>query len=247
MVQRCFGNRDNVSAEEANDVKTKFLVFVTLLLGACGSQNEKQTVEPADFNNEAKNLYILHHYSLPLDESDGQRDGERRVDGSENEPETLTSNVGYAKADASAMEGITGHAENIHKEITTVWNDGFVPMYQSYYGYGVSTESVVSELQSLQEAYSELESEVKEIENPEFLSAEHSSSIEGLKSDLNLAISNRSLALIEFKQMNENNENHGGLLDVHIENSIKYLSSAENHLEKLYELNEEKAMSGTNE
>src|SRR5699024_8533043 len=99
MTKQCFGDRDNYSAEGANDVKRKFLVCVTLLLGACGSQNAKQAADSDDFNNEDKNLYILHHYSLPLDEADGQRDGERRVDGSENEPETLTSNVEYAKAD----------------------------------------------------------------------------------------------------------------------------------------------------
>ncbi|WP_020008080.1 hypothetical protein [Salinicoccus albus] len=229
------------------------LVFVTLLLGACGSQNAKQAGEPADFNKEAKNLYILHHYSLPLDETDAQGAGgemeasERHVYTTENETKAFIKNVEYGEAGPSDMEEITEHAENIHAEITMVWNDAFVPMYHAYYGDGVSTDDVASELQNLQEKYSELESEVKEIENPEFLSAEYSSSIEGLKSDLNLAISNRSLALIEFKQMNENDENYGGLLDVHIENSIKYLSSAEDHLEKLYELHGEKQMSGTNE
>src|SRR5699024_11911960 len=62
--------------------------------------------------------------------------------------------------------------------------------------------------------------------------------MEEMKSDLSLAISNRTLALIEFKLMNasEDAQMHSELLDIHTENSLKYMSSAETHMKTLEEL-----------
>lgn len=232
-------------------MKAKFLVFATLLLGACGNQDAQQTIDLEDFNTaESKNLFVIHHYSLPLDGAavaGGQGDGEELEDSkshghsTENEVEISTENMEYSETDTSAIEEITGQADDIHAEITTVWNDAFVPMYQSYYGYDISTEYVASELQSLQESYSQLESEVRKIKNPSFLSVEHSGSVEALKSDLTLAISNRSLALIEFEQMNnsKNEKKRDELLNIHVENSGKYLGRAENHLDELKDLDAE--------
>src|SRR5699024_9800903 len=93
-------------------------------------------------------------------------------------------------------------------------------------------------LENLHAEYGELGQRAENIEIKSTYSRDHKEELEEMKSDLALAISNRTLALIEFKLMNTSGDTrmHSELLEIHTENSRKYMSSAAIHMKTLDEL-----------
>lgn len=231
-------------------MKAKFLIFASVFLCGC-SQDADQSVKQEDFQAKPPKLITMDHYSLPLDTS-GNRE--------ETAGETILSddNAEYSRPDHAASEEATGgtrmikhtadevtdiddlavKVNDIHSEITKIWNRSFVPMYNRYHRNGIGNEEVAEALETLHEDYRGLEQQVQSIKVPDSFSTQHNAEVEELKSDLSLAISNRTLALIEFKLMNGSGDAgmHSELLDIHTENSLKYMGSAEEHLETLEDM-----------
>lgn len=230
-------------------MKTKYLIFASIFLCGC-SQNATQNVMQEDFQAKAPQLITINHYSLPLDNSSNRE---------ENTGETILSDdtEGYTQTDhdgpldrpvgtvmhiytdeKTGIDGLSVKVDNIHADITSLWNTSFIPMYNQYNENNISNKEVAEELEVLHEEYQYLEAQVQSIKAPESLSTERTGMIEELKSDLSLAISNRSLALIEFKLMNASEDvtMHSELLDIHTKNSLKYMSSAKEHMETLEDI-----------
>ena len=80
------------------------------------------------------------------------------------------------------------------------------------------------EITNLNESYVKLQKEVENLSVPDDLPADEQLRIQEIKDDLLLAISNRSLAVIEFKSMLGSDEvSHQAFMDIHITNSNRYL------------------------
>ncbi|WP_411843908.1 hypothetical protein [Salinicoccus sp. HZC-1] len=234
-------------------MKAKFLIFASIFLCGCG-QDATQSIERDDFQAKPPQLITINHYSLPLDDADNREvaagqtaeaDGDVEYSYSDRNPDKKVAASktmhSYTNEEATGIEKVTGKANSIHANISEVWNKEFVPMYRQYSLHGIENAKVAEELEILHAAYRGLEQEVQSIKPPDFLTSEHAAEIEEMKSDLSLAISNRALALIEFKLMNEaeGDNMHPELLDIHMKNSRQYLNSAEAHMETLAELDAE--------
>lgn len=228
-------------------MKAKFLIFASIFLYGC-SQDANQSVKQEDFQAKPPNLIAINHDNFPLDISSNREQAEGETILSDDNPEDSQSDRDAAKNGAAGatmntystgeltgIKDMTVKVNEIHADITTLWNNSFVPMYHQYNSKGISNESLAEKLEILHESYQSLEEQVQSIEALDTFSAERASMVENLKSDLSLAISNRTLALIEFKLMNETKNviMHAEMLDIHTENSLKYMSSAEAHIETL--------------
>lgn len=115
-----------------------------------------------------------------------------------------------------------------HDDIFNVWDKNFTPLYNAYLYENLTVEYAADEITKLNENFTELQTIVENIKIPEFLSAEEQLRIRGIKDDLLLAISNRSLAIIEFKSMIGDDEmSHQAFMDIHIDNSNRYLKEVQ--------------------
>ena len=223
-------------------MKAKFLIFASVFLCSC-SQDGNQNVKQGDFQADPPRLITMNDYSLPMDTS-----GSREMASDREYPESARAGAGGKHAgtpmdasdgaEAASMEELSISVEDIQSDITGIWDSTFIPMYQQYNSERISRGRVARELETLHVEYEELEQRVHNIKIEDTFSAEHKEEMEEMKSDLSLAISNRTLALIEFKLMNasEDAQMHSELLDIHTENSLKYMSSAETHMKTLEEL-----------
>lgn len=231
-------------------MKAKFLIFASVFLCGC-SQDADQSVKQGDLQAKPPKLITMNHYSLPLDTSGnrGETAGETilsddsaeytRPDHAASEDAQVGTTMNtYTADEVNGIDDLTVKVNDISTEINTIWNRSFVPMYNRYHRNGIGNEEVAEALETLHEDYRGLEQQVQSIKAPDFFSAQHNAEVEELKSDLSLAISNRTLALIEFKLMNGSGDAgmHSELLDIHTENSIKYMGSAEEHLETLEDM-----------
>ncbi|WP_156172421.1 hypothetical protein [Salinicoccus sediminis] len=223
-------------------MKAKFLIFASVFLCSC-SQGGNQNVKQEELQANPPRLTTMDNYSLPVDTA-----GSGGTASDSGYPEPDTAGLGgrhagtpmHASDDAGAanMDELSVAVDGIQSDITTIWNSMFIPMYQQYHSNGIDRDRVADQLETLHEEYEELEKRVNNIKIADTFSAEHKEETEEMKSDLSLAISNRTLALIEFKLMNasEDVQMHSELLDIHTENSRKYMSSAEIHMKTLEEL-----------
>lgn len=219
-------------------MKAKFLIFASVFLCSC-SQDGGQNVKQEDFQANPPRLTTMDNYSLPVDTADS-----RGAASDSGYPEPKTAGLAGTPMNASDgagaanMEELAIAVDGIQSDITTIWNSMFIPMYQQYHSSGIGRDRVAGELETLHEEYEELEKRVNNIKIADTLSADHKEEAEEMKSDLSLAISNRTLALIEFKLMNTSGDTrmHSELLEIHTENSRKYMSSAAIHMKTLEEL-----------
>ncbi len=228
-------------------MKAKFLIFASIFLCGCG-QDAAQSAKHEDLQADSPKLITINHFSLPLDTSGNQEklagetilsDDSREYANHDHE-ESKDISVGtamntYSTEEVTGIEGLSVKVNEIYSDISSIWNTTFVPMYNQYTTSGISNDDVAETLEVMHEEYQALERQVQGIKTPEYFTPDHVVEVEELKSDLSLAISNRTLALIEFKLMNatENVKMHSELLDIHKKNSLKYMGSAEEHMETL--------------
>ncbi|WP_017548355.1 hypothetical protein [Salinicoccus carnicancri] len=223
-------------------MKAKFLIFASVFLCSCG-QGEGQEIKQGSHKANPPALTTMDNYSLPTDTADS-----RETMSDSGHPELKTAGLDGKHAGtpmnasdgagAADMEELASTVNGIQSDITAIWNNVFIPMYQQYNSDGISRDRVAGELETLHGEYDELEERVNNIKVADAFSPEHKEEMEEMKSDLALAISNRTLALIEFKLMNTSGDTrmHSELLEIHTENSRKYMSSAAIHMKTLEEL-----------
>jgi len=223
-------------------VKTKFLIFASVFLCSC-SEGAGQEIKQGSHKANPPALTTMDNYSLPMDTADSRETmsdsghPELKTAGLDGNHTVTPMNASDA-AGAANIEELAVTVDGIQSDITAVWNNLFIPMYQQYNSEGISRDRVAGELETLHAEYEELGQRAENIEIKSTFSREHKEEMEEMKSDLSLAISNRTLALIEFKLMNTSGDTrmHSELLEIHTENSRKYMSSAANHMKTLEEL-----------
>lgn len=128
---------------------------------------------------------------------------------------------------------------NIHDDIFKVWDKNFMPLYNAYLYENLAVEYAADEITGLNESFADMQTKVENIKVPEFLSEAEQLRIREIKDDLLLAISNRSLAIIEFKSMIGDDEmSHQAFMDIHIDNSNRYLKEVQKDNDALILQNE---------
>ncbi|CDZ99266.1 hypothetical protein BN1048_00378 [Jeotgalicoccus saudimassiliensis] len=127
--------------------------------------------------------------------------------------------------DSKLLEPLLGQIDETHNDISTVWDNEFIPLYNAYQYNNLEVDYAADEITNLNESYGELQKEVEGISIPEDLPLNEQMRIQEIKDDLLLAISNRTLAVIEFKSMlGSDDMTHQAFMDIHINNSDRYLN-----------------------
>ena len=145
------------------------------------------------------------------------------INQTDNKAETLQDVSTLSKKDLLEVGKELSEQNN---EIIMVWNDLFIPIYESYYNN--YDETVIREnISDLNAAYKDLQKKINNVSLPSSLTAIKRTKIEAIKEDLSYAISNRQLAIIEMQSMiAKADASHSAFMEVHISNSDRYLEHA---------------------
>lgn len=195
------------------------IVFVILLAG-CNS---------ADRLSKSENLPIITKSHTTINhlviDSVEEVANTKTVDinQTDNKAETLQDVSTLSKKD---LQEVGQELNEQNNEIIMVWNDLFIPIYESY--YNDYDETVIREnISNLNTAYKDLQKEINNISLPSSLTAVETTKIEAIKENLSYAISNRQLAIIEMQSMIANADaSYSAFMEVHISNSDRYLEHA---------------------
>lgn len=162
-------------------------------------------------------------------------------DGNYTAENLLKNNISDAElSNSAALETLHGQFNETHDDIFNVWDRNFIPLYNAYQFDELEVEYAADEITNLNESYVELQKEVENISVPDDFSENERRRIQEIKDDLLLAISNRSLAVIEFKSMLGSDEvSHQAFMDIHINNSDRYLDEVQKVNAELALKNEE--------
>ena len=145
------------------------------------------------------------------------------INQTDNKAETLQDVSTLSKKD---LREVGQELSEQNNEIILVWNDLFIPIYESYYNN--YDETVIREnISDLNAAYKDLQKKINNISLLSSLTAVERTKIEAIKEDLSYAISNRQLAIIEMQSMiAKADASHSAFMEVHISNSDRYLEHA---------------------
>lgn len=145
------------------------------------------------------------------------------INQTDNKAETLQDVSTLSKKD---LREVGQELSEQNNEIIMVWNDLFIPIYESYYNN--YDETVIREnISDLNAAYKDLQKKINNVSLPSSLTAVERTKIEAIKEDLSYAISNRQLAIIEMQSMiAKADASHSAFMEVHISNSDRYLEHA---------------------
>src|SRR5699024_2334251 len=145
------------------------------------------------------------------------------INQTDNKSETLQDVSTLSKKD---LREVGQELSEQNNEIILVWNDLFIPIYESYYNN--YDETVIREnISDLNAAYKDLQKHINNVSIPSSLTAVERTKIEAIKEDLSYAISNRQLAIIEMQSMiAKADASHSAFMEVHISNSDRYLEHA---------------------
>lgn len=152
------------------------------------------------------------------------------INQTDNKAETLQDVSTLSKKD---LREVGQELSEQNNEIIMVWNDLFIPIYESY--YNDYDETVIREnISDLNAAYKDLQKKINNISLLSSLTAVERTKIEAIKEDLSYAISNRQLAIIEMQSMiAKADASHSAFMEVHISNSDRYLDHAKTLCDEL--------------
>ena len=152
------------------------------------------------------------------------------INQTDNKAETLQDVSTLSKKD---LREVGQELSEQNNEIIMVWNDLFIPIYESY--YNDYDETVIREnISDLNAAYKDLQKKINNVSLPSSLTAVERTKIEAIKEDLSYAISNRQLAIIEMQSMiAKADASHSAFMEVHISNSDRYLDHAKTLCDEL--------------
>ena len=152
------------------------------------------------------------------------------INQTDNKAETLQDVSTLSKKD---LQEVGQDLREHNNEIIMVWNDLFIPIYESY--YNDYDETVIREnISDLNAAYKDLQKKINNVSLPSSLTAVERTKIEAIKEDLSYAISNRQLAIIEMQSMiAKADASHSAFMEVHISNSDRYLDHAKTLCDEL--------------
>lgn len=198
-------------------------IFVLFLIGC--NQNEKFS-KAEDLSAVAKTHFTASNLVITISEDTANNLSNSTANTSDYDTENLLkNNISDAEhSNSAALETLLVQINEAHDDIFDVWDNSFIPLYNAYQFDELEVEYAADEITNLNESYVKLEKEVENLSVPDDLPAGEQLRIQEIKDDLLLAISNRSLAVIEFKSMIGSDEvSHQAFMDIHVTNSNRYL------------------------
>lgn len=201
-------------------------IFVLFLFGC--NQNDKFS-KAEDLSPVAKTHFTASNLVITASGDTANNSSNSTADNSRYDTENLLkNNINDSKqSDSAEFELLLRQINETHDDIFNIWDDNFIPLYNAYQFDELEVEYVADEITNLNESYVGLQEEVQNLSIPDNLPENERLRVQEIKDDLLLAISNRSLAVIEFKSMlGSGEESHQALMDIHIANSNRYLNEA---------------------
>lgn len=213
-------------------------MFVLLLIGC--NQNEKFS-KADNLSSVAKTHFTVSNLVIPSSGNTANIQANSIINSSsDNNENLLKNNINESEENRNtSSEAIAEQFNETHDDIFTVWDNHFIPLYNAYHFDTLEMTDAADEITYLNNSYVQLQKDVENIAVPENLPADEQLYIQEIKDDLLLAISNRSLAIIEFKSMLGSDEvSHQAFMDIHINNSERYLKEVKEGNAKLALKNE---------
>ena len=195
-------------------------IFVLFLIGC--NQNDKFS-KAEDLSAVAKTHFTASNLVITTSGDTANNTSNITAANGNYDTENLMKN-NIDNADRESLEILLGQIDETHGDIYTVWDTNFIPLYNAYQFNNLEVEYAADEITNLNESYVKLQKEVENLSVPDDMPVEEQLRIQEIKDDLLLAISNRSLAVIEFKSMLGSDEvSHQAFMDIHVNNSNRYL------------------------
>ena len=198
-------------------------IFVLFLIGC--NQNEKFS-KAEDLSAVAKTYFTASNLVITSSGDTANNLSNSTANNGDYATENLLkNNISDAEhSNSKALEKLLVQINKTHDDIFDVWDNNFIPLYNAYQFDELEVEYAADEITNLNESYVKLQKEVENLSVPDDMPVEEQLRIQEIKDDLLLAISNRSLAVIEFKSMLGNDEvSHQAFMDIHVNNSNRYL------------------------
>lgn len=198
-------------------------IFVLFLIGC--NQNEKFS-KAEDLSAVAKTYFTASNLVITSSGDTANNLSNSTANNGDYATENLLkNNISDAEhSNSKALEKLLVQLNKTHDDIFDVWDNNFIPLYNAYQFDELEVEYAADEITNLNESYVKLEKEVENLSVPDDMPVEEQLRIQEIKDDLLLAISNRSLAVIEFKSMLGSDEvSHQAFMDIHVNNSNRYL------------------------
>lgn len=198
-------------------------IFVLFLIGC--NQNEKFS-KAEDLSAVAKTYFTASNLVITSSGDTANNLSNSTANNGDYATENLLkNNISDAEhSNSKALEKLLVQINKTHDDIFDVWDNNFIPLYNAYQFDELEVEYAADEITNLNESYVKLEKEVENLSVPDDMPVEEQLRIQEIKDDLLLAISNRSLAVIEFKSMLGSDEvSHQAFMDIHVNNSNRYL------------------------
>lgn len=198
-------------------------IFVLFLIGC--NQNEKFS-KAEDLSAVAKTYFTASNLVITSSGDTANNLSNSTANNGDYATENLLkNNISDAEhSNSKALEKLLVQINKTHDDIFDVWDNNFIPLYNAYQFDELEVEYAADEITNLNESYVKLQKEVENLSVPDEMPVEEQLRIQEIKDDLLLAISNRSLAVIEFKSMLGSDEvSHQAFMDIHVNNSNRYL------------------------
>ncbi|HBV23136.1 MAG TPA: hypothetical protein DEB42_05060 [Jeotgalicoccus sp.] len=198
-------------------------IFVLFLIGC--NQNEKFS-KAEDLSAVAKTYFTASNLVITSSGDTANNLSNSTANNGDYATENLLkNNISDAEhSNSKALEKLLVQINKTHDDIFDVWDNNFIPLYNAYQFDELEVEYAADEITNLNESYVKLQKEVENLSVPDDMPVEEQLRIQEIKDDLLLAISNRSLAVIEFKSMLGSDEvSHQAFMDIHVNNSNRYL------------------------
>ena len=207
-------------------------IFVLFLIGC--NQNDKFS-KAEDLSAVAKTHFTASNLVITTSGDTANNTSNITAANGNYDTENLMKN-NIDNAERESLEILLGQIDETHGDIYTVWDTNFIPLYNAYQFNNLEVEYAADEITNLNKSYAALQEEVEKISVSDNLTRYEQLGIQEIKDALLLAISNRTLAVIEFKSMLGSDEvSHQAFMDIHISNSNRYLKEVK-------EINEELAL-----
>ncbi|MGO1923609.1 MAG: hypothetical protein ACTH14_07275 [Jeotgalicoccus sp.] len=198
-------------------------IFVLFLIGC--NQNDKFS-KAEDLSAVAKTHFTASNLVITATGDTANNLSNTTAKNGDYDTENLLKNniSDTEHSNSAALETLLVQINETHDDIFNVWDNNFIPLYNAYQFDELEVEYAADEITNLNESYVKLQKEVENISVPDDLPDNEQLRIQEIKDDLLLAISNRSLAVIEFKSMlGSDKVSHQAFIDIHINNSDRYL------------------------
>lgn len=221
-------------------------MFSVMLAGCADTDgSEVSTAGDEQWDIPEKNVSHLDSFKLKTasagDDDEGAATQGPALPGEPEDMDQADLNNVVKHGGEDALDTFTGDARDIESSIKTIWQQDFYTIYNDtnpFSAAGIdeaSMEEIASEIDSIHDDYETLKEDLHDITIPKTLPEPDQETLESVLGNLEMALDNRALALIELELMYSEDEpfRHNELLNIHVGNSDEYLEKANDHLREL--------------